>query len=307
MLGEAAFQAEYQQNPVELSTALNITPSIVNARVGSYNQLELPNENVLFVCASTDLNPSKFFTTVVCAFMRDSTCRVIWHKFTPTKISQTLTEQEYYKAIYDALTRLGVELKKVSNSLPRPIQGWAVDCNGMNWNAALDFARNSMKLCGLSCCGFVGRASTQFRTKMSSRLKEAVGRTLLCADADEHKQHGTGRKWNYWDSDFYRENVHKGFLTSLGNLGSISWYKNGNHSKWAAQVAGERLLYKRDKPDGTIEYVWKEVGPEHDALDAIAQALAAFASQGYATAASGNTPTTMRRHQQFKKKRIRFV
>ena len=137
MLGEAAFQAEYQQNPVELSTALNITPSIVNARVGSYNQLELPNENVLFVCASTDLNPSKFFTTVVCAFMRDSTCRVIWHKFTPTKISQTLTEQEYYKAIYDALTRLGVELKKVSNSLPRPIQGWAVDCNGMNWNAAM--------------------------------------------------------------------------------------------------------------------------------------------------------------------------
>lgn len=160
MLGEAAFMAEYQQNPVEMSTTLNITASIVNARVGDYNELELPKENVQFVCASTDLNPSKYFTTVICAFLRDGTCRVIWHKFTQTKISQTLTEQEYYKAIYEALSKLGKELKTISDNLAHPIQGWAIDCNGVNWNPALDFCRNSRKVCGLSACGFVGRAAT---------------------------------------------------------------------------------------------------------------------------------------------------
>ena len=241
----------------------------MNARVGSFNELEIPKENVRFVCASTDLNPSKYFTTVICVFMRDNTCRVIWHKFTPTKVRADLTEQEYSRKIYEALSSLGQELKKVSDTLTHPIQAWAIDCNGANWSPALDFARNSMQICGLSCCGFVGKASTQFKPKLSSRLKEAVNRTLLCGDKEEQRLAGSGRKWNYFDSDFYHEQVQKGFLASVGNVGSISWYKNGTHAKWSAQVVGEKLLYKRERPDGTIEYTWKKNGPDHDALDAI--------------------------------------
>ena len=307
MLGEAAFQAEYQQNPVELSTTLNITASIVNARVGTFKELEVPNENVRFVCASTDLNPSKYLTTVICVFMRDQTIRVIWHKFTPTKIPQTLTEQEYYKAIYNALSKLGQELKQISSKMAHPIDGWAIDCNGVNWNPALDFARNSKQICGLPCCGFVGRAATQFRSKITSRLKEAVNRTLLCGDKDEQRLAGSGRKWEYWDADLYKENVHKGFLTSLGNLGSISWYNGGSHANWCAQVVGERLMYKKDRPDGSVEYTWKEVSTDHDALDALAQALAAYAAQGFSNGASGFDSVAAKRHMFARKKKIRIV
>ncbi len=283
VIGFSAFQAEYQQNPVEMSTSLPITAAIVNARVGDYKELEVPSENVRYVCASTDLNPSKYFTTVIAVFMRDGTCRIIWHKFTPTKIKATLTEQEYYSKVYEALAALGKELKAISDKLAHPIQGWAIDCNGTNWNPALDFARNSKQICGLPCCGFVGKASTQFRTKLQSRLKEAVGRTLLCGDEDERKRAGSGRRWMYFDADAAHEQVQKGFLTALGNLGSISWYTDGNHAKWAAQVAAERLLYKKERADGTTVYQWKANGPDHDALDAIGQALAAYASLGLAT------------------------
>lgn len=121
VIGESAFMAEYQQNPVELSTTLNITPAIVNARIGNYKELEIPTENVRYVCASTDLNPSKFFTTVIAVFMRDDTVRIVWHKFTPTKISATLTEKEYYTKIYEALAKLGMELKQISSTLKMPI------------------------------------------------------------------------------------------------------------------------------------------------------------------------------------------
>ena len=282
-IGEAAFAAEYLQSPKEITTSLPITASIVNARVGDYSELEVPTENVRYVCASTDLNPSKYYTTVICVFMRDGTCRIVWHKFSQVRIRANLTEAEYYKAVYEALAALGKELKAISDKLTHPIQGWAIDCNGANWNPALDFARNSKQICGLPCCGFVGKASTQFRTRLQSRLKESVNRTLLCGDKEEQTKSGTGRKWMYFDADLYHENVQKGFLADIGNLGSITWYKGGNHGKWAAQVVAERLLYKRERSDGTTDYRWKANGPDHDALDAIGQALAAYASLGLAT------------------------
>lgn len=40
---------------------------------------------------------------------------------------------------------------------------------------------------------------------------------------------------------------------------------------------------KKAKGDGTTVYTWKEVSPDHDALDSIGQALAAYASMGFAT------------------------
>ena len=124
---------------------------------------------------------------------------------------------------------------------------------------------------------------SEFRTRLQSRLKESVNRTLLCGDKEEQTKSGTGRKWMYFDADLYHENVQKGFLADIGNLGSITWYKGGNHGKWAAQVVAERLLYKRERSDGTTDYRWKANGPDHDALDAIGQALAAYASLGLAT------------------------
>lgn len=58
-------------------------------------------------------------------------------------------------------------------------------------------------------------------------------------------------------------------MQSVGNLGSISWYKGGDHVKYAMQVCGEKLIDKVEQSDGTTKYTWKETAPDHDVLDAI--------------------------------------
>lgn len=90
-----------------------------------------------------------------------------------------------------------------------------------------------MKICGIPTCAFVGKASHQYRSFMRTRLKEDVNRTLLCGDEDEHKKAGTGKKYTFFDSDLYHEKAQQGFLQEIGNLGSISWYEGGDHTKWA--------------------------------------------------------------------------
>lgn len=198
-------------------------------------------------------------------------------------------EQEYYKQVYELLVQHGKELK----SLGIRIDAWAIDANGAPFNAVLDFCRNSKQLCGLSACGFVGRSSTQFRAYPRTRLKEPVNDTVLCGDEDERRCAGTGRKFCVFNSDLYHERCQKGFLQSVGNLGSISLYDGNDHSKWAIQICSEKLVGKKSRQDGTVEYTWREIGEHWDALDSIGQALAAYASMGFSTA---GREQTIRRH-----------
>lgn len=141
---------------------------------------------------------------------------------------------------------------------------------------------------------------------MRTRLKEEVNRTLLCGNEDEHKVAGSGRKYTFFDSDLYHEKTQKGFLQALGNVGSISWYRGGDHSTWAVQVCAEKLVMKKAKGDGTTVYTWKEIGADHDALDSIGQALAAFGSMGFATTA-GEIGSRVRRNFKRPQKKIRIV
>ena len=114
-----------------------------------------------------------------------------------------------------------------------------------------------------------------------------MNRTLLCGDEDEHKKSGTGKRYTFFDSDFYHEKVQQGFLQEVGNLGSISWCAGTDNAKWAVQVCAEKLVMKKERSDQTTEYHWKENGPDHDALDAIGQCLATHASMGFATGETG--------------------
>lgn len=145
-----------------------------------------------------------------------------------------------------------------------------------------------MRICGIQAASFVGRAATQFRDCIRSRLRDSINRTVLCGDEEEHRNAGTGRKYTYWDADLYKEKVLKGFLQEVGNVGSISWhYDDRSIAKWAVQICGEKLVMKKQKSDGTTEYTWRENGPDHDALDSLAQNYAAYASMGFATGEVG--------------------
>lgn len=63
---------------------------------------------------------------------------------------------------------------------------------------------------------------------------------------------------------------------------------------------------KRARQDGTVEYTWKEIGEDHDALDAIGQCLATYASQGFANGNTGKTSLLASR-QRFVKRKLKIV
>ena len=63
---------------------------------------------------------------------------------------------------------------------------------------------------------------------------------------------------------------------------------------------------KRARQDGTVEYTWKEIGEDHDALDSIGQCLATYASQGFANGTTGKSAVFASR-QRFMKRKLKIV
>ena len=161
------------------------------------------------------------------------------------------------------------------------LDGWAIDASGTPFAVVTDFARNAVKVCGIPCIAMIGRASHTFSEYPRSRLKEAVKRTVLCGDEREHLKRGGGIKYQYWDSDHYREACQRAFLSETGARGSCELYKAeaDEHMDYANQLCNERLLYIKALPNGRNQYAWKSKEP-HDFLDATAQAFAVAASNG---------------------------
>ncbi len=202
------------------------------------------------------------------------------------------------------MTGLGKEIA----ALGLPIDGWGIDAGGLPFDAVASFAKNSSQLVGIPACACIGRASHIFNPFVRSKLRGAVNKTVLCGDAQEHVKSGAGKKYMFWDSDYYREAVQKALLSKIGLAGSLTLFKGDadEHSDYAMQVTNERLLLIQHKKDGRDFYSWKSKEP-HDALDATAQAFAIAASQGIsgqnATRSRGQMGATKRKS----KPRVRVI
>ena len=276
VIGSSAFQAEMQLAPVKYSLALDILPKDILENETENAEGEIP-DGFQFAVASSDLNLSFCISTTITAFKADGSAHILKHIFRKCGIMGRVADAAYNAAVYEVLVTHGKEIA----SLGIPIKGWAIDCNGLPFEAVTSFASNSKKLCGIEACGFVGRASHFFNPNTKSRLRSEIARTVLCGDAQEIAKPGTGKRWVAWDSDFYRERVHVGFLRSVGNAGAITLYhgEDGEHRDFAAQICAEKLKLKRTRSDGKTEYTWKTTG-DHDMYDSTAQAFAAAAQFG---------------------------
>jgi hypothetical protein len=177
MIGDNAFSAEFQMKPKRYSFHLDISPKVVMSRMTDDEKLFIP-DGYVFVSASTDLNVSYSATTCITAFKPDMTAHVIYHHITKSRIDSRLNDTEYNQKVYSLLVKIGETLK----SLNIKIDGWAIDAGGKNWDAVCTFAKNSMKSCGVPACAFAGRASNIFNPYVRSRLRDAIGRTVLCGN-----------------------------------------------------------------------------------------------------------------------------
>lgn len=150
----------------------------------------------------------------------------------------------------------------------------------------------------------LGRASHMFNAFVKSRLREAINNTVLCGSPEEHVKASAGQKYMFWNSDLYRELVHKAVLAPSGASGSLTLFAGDaeEHSEFATQMTNEKLLFVRHCQNGKDIYTWKTNEP-HDMLDAVAQAFAVAASQGI----SGVKHTSIRRPLAMKKPKVRLV
>lgn len=282
-VGESAFACEMQMSPKVDSAGLVITPrDVAAASRECYERLSVPS-GYSAVYASSDLNLSYAITTVVKAYARDGSKVVIYHETHPCKVDAKLSPAAYYNEVTEILVSYGRHLAELTEGAGITLDGWGIDCNGTPQAAVCDFCRRSVSACGIRAVGLRGSSSTRWNPLTKMRLADARGRVVLVGDAVENGRAGAGAKWLWFDSDYYRENVHLSILQADGLAGAERLYHaegaDGRaRADYCVQVCNERLMFKRQTSAGLTEYKWKTREP-HDYFDASAMcdAQAAYA------------------------------
>lgn len=272
-MGHADFMAEHQMEPQSQSFSIEITPKLIMSRVRKgVPPLALPPETVLTV-AATDINPSYGITTAVTAFDVNLTAQVIAYKVRPCKIDGRLNSVEFTRRVEEELTAHGREVARLGVRLDR----WGIDAGGRQFDAVTHFTANGCGGCGVEALPMLGRAGQNWNPAVKSRVRAAVNDTVLCRDV-------RGRRWLAWNADAYKEKMHLAWGTEVGATGGLSLFDGGvNHSRFATQIANERLVEKlkskHPMADGTERWVyrWRTREP-HDFGDAMAMCYALAAS-----------------------------
>lgn len=76
-----------------------------------------------------------------------------------------------------------------------------------------------------------------------TRLKDAIGRTVLCGSNEERAKAGTGTKYVFFDADWAKHSIQLGFNCIVGDIGSLSIFKDTKevHTDFCIQVTNERI------------------------------------------------------------------
>ena len=306
LIGKVAFASEMQMSPQRESFALDITPSDVAKTIGSFPRATVP-EGYRLTVAAADLNVSHALTLAVKSYRPDMSSVVIVHKIFPTSIPTTLSDADYSSRVTSALDAVATFL----SGLDLHIDALGVDAGGRNWDVVCAWSRICKEKHGFPACAMAGRASHKFNSLPRSRLRDAQNRTVLCGDPAEHARAGSGQKYMFWDSDYYREKVQRALLTPLGGLGGCQLYNAdpSEHVEYASQVCNERIRHVRHLSDGRDEYEWISKEP-HDFLDASAMCDAiagSYGLSGLTTSTGESTAKKMAARRRFVRRRIRFV
>lgn len=185
---------------------------------------------------------------------------------------------------YNALveTELGKAMSKIK-ALGIKVSGVAIDCGGRQWDAVNLFAKNNTTK-DFPICAFAGRSSPQFDTYAFSRgrLKDPMGRTVLCGDKEEQAQPGNGFRYVFFDADFYKHQVIRGFNSMVGDVGSLSIYDPGketDHQQFYMEMCNEQLKSITERENGQKIYSWLTKEP-HDYIDSAAMCRAVLSQLG---------------------------
>ena len=295
-MGNDAFMAERQQQPVdpfEASGPYDLTPAVIAGKAVDIKPLSIP-EGVIYIVASTDLNPSYALTTVILGFQADQSCAVLWYGLHACSIPGQQSTPERNKLLYDELSSHGKELQ----ALPININQWVLDAGGTNFDPVLQFAPNSNRICSIPALGFTGRGTKHYkpngRTAVKTKLKKEE--CHLCVDRKNNKQ----IQWIAWHADYWREQAQRAWLGDFGKPGACTLFA-GSHLPFATQLCAEKLLGKAEV-GGQLLWNWHTQPGAHDYSDAMAQGYAMAAYHGIGTGGEVKVRKTAKR-----KRRVRYV
>jgi hypothetical protein len=271
--------AERQQEPIDQiaeAGPYHLTADVVLRRVDAQRKPLARPAWVTRVLASSDVNPSYGFSSVVLGFGEDQSAVVLWYGIHKLAIPGDLPALELGRRLFAELTAHG----KALAGLPVGAESWAIDAGGGNFDGVLAFAAAASRVCGIPALGFTGRGAKNYR----QTGKTAAGPFReQCHGCLDHKD-GRAIRWVAWNSDFWKECAQRAWLGEIGAPGALS-LPAGIHGEFAAQVTNERLLGKGDV-GGLTFWNFKRLPGRNDFGDALAQgyALAAF---GFGIGTSG--------------------
>jgi len=276
-MGHEAFMAERQQAPVDpvaVAGPYTLTPEIILSRVTQRQPWERP-EWVSRVVASSDINPSYAFSTVVLGFGEDQSAAVLWSGVHHLDIAvRDMTAAEYARSLYPELVKHGQAL---AASPCRP-EVWAVDAGGDQFDAIAPYVDRLAAATGLTVLAFTGRRGIKYAQYGQSVIKSMIREHCHgCATIK-----GAVRlRWVAWDADYWGDKAQRAWLGAPGAPGQAS-LPQGQHWEFARQICNKRLVKIEDK-GGKTEHTWQNVPGKQDFHDAMAQGYAAAAFGGIGT------------------------
>ena len=161
-MGREAFMAERQQEPIDQiaeAGPYHLTADVVLRRVDAQRKPLARPAWVTRVLASSDVNPSYGFSSVVLGFGEDQSAVVLWYGIHKLAIPGDLPALELGRRLFAELTAHG----KALAGLPVGAESWAIDAGGGNFDGVLAFAAAASRVCGIPAFGFTGRGAKNYR------------------------------------------------------------------------------------------------------------------------------------------------
>lgn len=272
--GEAHFESEYQMAPRRHAYAFEITAEKILHRVRKgWKPLTRPDGTELVV-AATDINPSYALTTAITCYTADRTAFVTFYKVTKIRIDDSENDTAYHQHVYDAICAHARELQPFFARVG--VDWWGIDAAGKQIKPVTQFVQNDMatQLSGAkNAVALIGHDYKSWRDNPKKAVRTARNFTVNLRGDD-------GRRYTFWNADYYKETMQKSFETETGGPGGLSLFDGGfDHTKFAVQVSNERLKVKRCLANGLYEYKWKTREP-HDYGDCLAMCYAMAGMNG---------------------------
>lgn len=289
--GPHIFSRGQQNNPIQQGVTLyNLTPAVIQSRVGDRDPGDVPNWSVVKI-AATDINASYGLTWSLVGFGRDQTAGVIGYGIYPTSVPNTATPAEWEAQVYEALVKHGQQLA----ALPCRPDTWFIDAGGTAFDVVIRFAANSIRACGLQAIACTGRGAKNYRPYGKTVL--GTPREQCHMSMDAHR-----RRWVAFNADYWRERAQKSWTGSVGAPGSCS-LPRGQHRDFAEQICREQLQGKADIGGSTV-WVWNTAPGPHDYGDAMTMCFMGAAFAGGIGTGGARFATAPRAYRETRRPRV---